>query len=129
MALGHTQRLQECCNQCLRAFVEPPSSAGLCSPLTRSLLLVWLLQIGGSDQWGNITAGTDLIRRLMGGDSGEDAPQCFGLTFPLLVRDEGVACLPCLRSPAAVLSCVLTAGISVKAEGILLAYIMRLCPH
>lgn len=44
------------------------------------------LQIGGSDQWGNITAGTDLIRKLMGGDSGEEAPQCFGLTFPLLVR-------------------------------------------
>lgn len=40
------------------------------------------VQIGGSDQWGNITAGTDLIRRLLG----EEAPQCFGLTFPLLVR-------------------------------------------
>jgi tyrosyl-tRNA synthetase len=46
----------------------------------------YLLQTGGSDQWGNITAGTDLVRKLMGGDSGEEAPQCFGLTFPLLVR-------------------------------------------
>jgi hypothetical protein len=51
-----------------------------------SLPSALFLQIGGSDQWGNITAGTDLIRKLMGGDSGEEAPQCFGLTFPLLVR-------------------------------------------
>jgi tyrosyl-tRNA synthetase len=49
-------------------------------------------QIGGSDQWGNITAGTDLIRKLMGGDSEEDAPQCFGLTFPLLVCATGSWC-------------------------------------
>lgn len=47
------------------------------------------VQVGGSDQWGNITAGTDLIRRLLGA---EDAPDCYGLTFPLLVR--GVACRP-----------------------------------
>lgn len=40
------------------------------------------MQVGGSDQWGNITAGTDLVRKLLG----EDAPQCYGLTFPLLVR-------------------------------------------
>jgi tyrosyl-tRNA synthetase len=39
------------------------------------------VQIGGSDQWGNITAGTDLVRKLLG----TTAPQCFGLTFPLLV--------------------------------------------
>ena len=73
------------------------------------------VQIGGSDQWGNITAGTDLIRRLLGGGAGaasvssygsidsssgggaegegdgeaggggQEAPACFGLTFPLLV--------------------------------------------
>jgi tyrosyl-tRNA synthetase len=71
------------------------------------------VQIGGSDQWGNITAGTDLIRRLLGGgaaasvssydsarsgqsmdgdaqseasSSGQpEAPACYGLTFPLLV--------------------------------------------
>ena len=41
-----------------------------------------ILQIGGSDQWGNITEGVDLIRRLGGGQS-------FGLTFPLLTRSDG----------------------------------------
>jgi tyrosyl-tRNA synthetase len=40
------------------------------------------LQIGGSDQWGNITAGIDLIRRKLG------AP-AFGLTFPLLTKADG----------------------------------------
>jgi tyrosyl-tRNA synthetase len=40
------------------------------------------LQIGGSDQWGNITEGVDLIRRVGGG-------QAFGLTFPLLTRSDG----------------------------------------
>jgi tyrosyl-tRNA synthetase len=77
------------------------------------------VQIGGSDQWGNITAGTDLIRRLLGGGaaasvssydstlssgdggsggassggdagpSGAEAPACYGLTFPLLVGGRG----------------------------------------
>ncbi|KAG2485358.1 hypothetical protein HYH03_015851 [Edaphochlamys debaryana] len=46
------------------------------------------VQIGGSDQWGNITAGTDLIRRLLGGE-GKEPPACYGLTFPLLVDSEG----------------------------------------
>jgi tyrosyl-tRNA synthetase len=77
-------------------------------------------QVGGSDQWGNITAGTDLIRRMLGaasepspadahspeaaapaggnGSSGSNgssaataggAPQCFGLTFPLLLKADG----------------------------------------
>ena len=32
------------------------------------------LQIGGSDQWGNITTGTELIRRTLGGDSPSHAP-------------------------------------------------------
>jgi tyrosyl-tRNA synthetase len=41
------------------------------------------LQIGGSDQWGNITAGTDLIRKKLG------AP-AWGLTFPLITRADGV---------------------------------------
>jgi tyrosyl-tRNA synthetase len=41
-----------------------------------------ILQIGGSDQWGNITAGTDLIRKLTG-------KTAFGLTFPLLTRSDG----------------------------------------
>jgi len=40
------------------------------------------LQIGGSDQWGNITEGVDLVRRLSG-------KQVFGLTVPLLTRSDG----------------------------------------
>ncbi|MDE3045152.1 MAG: tyrosine--tRNA ligase [Verrucomicrobiota bacterium] len=40
------------------------------------------LQIGGSDQWGNITAGTDFNRKLGG-------KPLFGLTFPLLTRSDG----------------------------------------
>jgi tyrosyl-tRNA synthetase len=40
------------------------------------------LQLGGSDQWGNITAGIDLVRRLTG-------KEVFGLTFPLLVKSDG----------------------------------------
>lgn len=40
------------------------------------------LQIGGADQWGNITAGLDLTRRLSGKQVG-------GLTFPLLVSSDG----------------------------------------
>ena len=40
------------------------------------------LQVGGSDQWGNITAGTELIRRVDGGAA-------FGLTFPLLATSSG----------------------------------------
>ncbi|WP_419926811.1 tyrosine--tRNA ligase [Candidatus Poriferisocius sp.] len=40
------------------------------------------LQIGGSDQWGNITAGVDLIRRRTG-------TQAHGLTWPLLTRSDG----------------------------------------
>jgi len=40
------------------------------------------LQIGGSDQWGNITAGTDLVRRLRG-------VECYGLTFPILCDSNG----------------------------------------
>lgn len=42
------------------------------------------LQIGGSDQWGNITAGLDLIRK----KQGEDA-KAFGLTIPLLTKADG----------------------------------------
>jgi tyrosyl-tRNA synthetase len=40
------------------------------------------LQMGGSDQWGNITAGVDLIRKLTGKAG-------FGLTYPLLTRSDG----------------------------------------
>lgn len=71
------------------------------------------VQIGGSDQWGNIIAGTDLVRRLIeqdsvdgkisssleagngveedsGADDGMDSQSlCFGLTFPLLLKSDG----------------------------------------
>ena len=40
------------------------------------------LQIGGSDQWGNITAGIDLGRRMLG-------KQLYGLTCPLLTKSDG----------------------------------------
>jgi tyrosyl-tRNA synthetase len=40
------------------------------------------LQMGGSDQWGNIVNGTDLIRRVDGNDA-------FGLTTPLITRADG----------------------------------------
>ncbi|MDN6162507.1 MAG: tyrosine--tRNA ligase [Atopostipes sp.] len=42
------------------------------------------LQVGGSDQWGNITAGLDLIRRKEGADA-----EAFGLTIPLLLKSDG----------------------------------------
>jgi len=41
------------------------------------------LQIGGSDQWGNIASGCELIRRLTGGE------EAFGMTIPLLVDSQG----------------------------------------
>ncbi len=40
------------------------------------------LQIGGDDQWGNIVAGIELIRRVEGGEA-------FGLTFPLVMTADG----------------------------------------
>lgn len=40
------------------------------------------LQMGGSDQWGNITAGTELIRRKAGGEA-------FALTWPLITKADG----------------------------------------
>ncbi|EOP48180.1 tyrosyl-tRNA synthetase 2 [Bacillus cereus VDM053] len=42
------------------------------------------LQIGGSDQWGNITSGLDLIRKLEGHEA-----KVFGLTIPLLLKSDG----------------------------------------
>ena len=48
------------------------------------------LQIGGDDQWGNITAGVDLIRRKLGGTEELNAAHAaFGLTFPLITRSDG----------------------------------------
>ena len=46
------------------------------------------LQIGGSDQWGNITAGTELIRRMAAAE-GREAPKTFGATFPLVMKSDG----------------------------------------
>lgn len=40
------------------------------------------VQVGGSDQWGNITAGVDLIRKLRGAEA-------FGITFPLVCDSNG----------------------------------------
>ncbi len=40
------------------------------------------LQIGGSDQWGNITAGTDLIRKIL-------SVPAWGWTFPLITKSDG----------------------------------------
>jgi tyrosyl-tRNA synthetase len=40
------------------------------------------LQVGGSDQWGNITAGIELVRRVRGDD-------VYGLTWPLLTKADG----------------------------------------
>lgn len=46
------------------------------------------VQIGGGDQFGNITAGLELIRRKRGADA-EAAPGAFGLTFPLITTATG----------------------------------------
>ena len=40
------------------------------------------LQIGGSDQWGNITAGMELTRKKLG-------ERVFGLTLPLILNSDG----------------------------------------
>ncbi|MCE2983275.1 MAG: tyrosine--tRNA ligase [Parachlamydia sp.] len=40
------------------------------------------VQLGGSDQWGNIIAGTDLIRKI-------HSKQAYGITFPLLTKSDG----------------------------------------
>lgn len=62
------------------------------------------VQIGGSDQWGNITAGTDLIRKMLGAsepaaaaelsstngsEAGDPQASAYGLTFPLLLKADG----------------------------------------
>jgi tyrosyl-tRNA synthetase len=41
-----------------------------------------ILQMGGNDQWGNILAGVDLIRRVIGGEA-------YAMTFPLLTTASG----------------------------------------
>ena len=42
------------------------------------------LQIGGQDQWGNITSGLELIRKVHG-----DKVKCYGLTVPLVTKSDG----------------------------------------
>ncbi|RWZ59758.1 tyrosine--tRNA ligase [Halobacillus fulvus] len=44
------------------------------------------LQIGGSDQWGNITAGLELLRRTA---AGEKEVEAYGLTVPLITKADG----------------------------------------
>jgi tyrosyl-tRNA synthetase len=42
------------------------------------------LQVGGTEQWGNITAGLDLIRRLLGSEE-----QAYGLCWDLITKSDG----------------------------------------
>jgi len=44
-----------------------------------------VLQLGGSDQWGNITTGTELIRRM----SDEDSAKGYAMTCPLITKADG----------------------------------------
>jgi len=46
-----------------------------------------LLQMGGSDQWGNITTGTELVRRMNVGN--EEKSKAFALTTPLITKADG----------------------------------------
>lgn len=43
------------------------------------------LQIGGSDQWGNLTCGCELIRKV----ESESCPRVFGVTSPLITKSDG----------------------------------------
>lgn len=43
-----------------------------------------ILQLGGQDQWGNITSGLELIRKKHGADV-----ECYGLTMPLITKADG----------------------------------------
>ncbi len=47
------------------------------------------IQIGGSDQWGNITQGIELVRRWVSRTDGEQGEQAYGATLPLLTRADG----------------------------------------
>lgn len=42
------------------------------------------VQVGGADQWGNITAGLDFIRRVEGSEA-----EAYGLTIPLMLKSDG----------------------------------------
>ena len=41
------------------------------------------IQVGGSDQWGNITSGIELMRRMYG------QTEAYGLTIPLVTKSDG----------------------------------------
>ena len=41
------------------------------------------IQVGGSDQWGNITSGIELMRRMYG------QTDAYGLTIPLVTKSDG----------------------------------------
>ncbi|MFI5258178.1 MAG: tyrosine--tRNA ligase [Candidatus Limnocylindrales bacterium] len=45
------------------------------------------LQMGGADQWGNITAGLELIRKEFGAGDGQDL--AYGMSYPLLTNESG----------------------------------------
>ena len=47
------------------------------------------LQVGGSDQWGNITAGIELTRRKEAADGQANPPKLFGWTHPLVTKADG----------------------------------------
>ncbi|MBN2868320.1 MAG: tyrosine--tRNA ligase [Flavobacteriaceae bacterium] len=45
-----------------------------------------ILQMGGSDQWGNITTGTELVRRM---NVGDDTAKAYAMTCPLITKADG----------------------------------------
>ena len=49
------------------------------------------IQVGGSDQWGNILAGVDLINRIADSEQGPEArDKVYGITTPLLTNSSGL---------------------------------------
>lgn len=54
-------------------------------------LLGCTIQVGGSDQWGNILAGIDLINRIADSERGSEArDKVYGITTPLLINSSGL---------------------------------------
>jgi len=47
------------------------------------------LQIGGSDQWGNITAGVELIRKIKASQATGNKDEALGFTIPLVTKSDG----------------------------------------
>ena len=47
------------------------------------------VQLGGSDQWGNIVGGCDMVRRMGGEGRTADAGEAFGVTWPLITKADG----------------------------------------